>query len=407
MHAAFSNSCACCRERFHDWRKAASETTFVPPACLQYMVDLGRRLGADLACEDLMTKAAKSGSLEALKVIHEAGCKWTSGVPHVIAWSGDPAVLRYALDIAQPCSWDDIMDIAISSGNVECVKVLYDKGYEQLRRNESRCTHPAVWAIWQGQQEILRFVVDRSGPPPGIARYGDIAVRGGVEMLQYVRELGCVFDERTTEAAAEAGDVEALRYAHITGAPWNVRTLVAALEADSLPCLQYANMHGCPQEGVENFWSGRIQTRSLPILRYVSEHMDPAWAASLQENTARHIAHDMRSERQRKLVNREERLDWQLVQYLGRKLGAALPEPLAEAVAVRKERAVALAWVFRKAGLLCTEETRLLHREVAGGEENKEMTHVDAQKMALWEAMAKLPEELRRRIAVEAHLIML
>jgi hypothetical protein len=67
----------------------------------------------------------------------------------------------------------------------------------------------------------------------------------------------------------------------------------------------------------------------------------------------------------------EESVDWLLVQYFGRKLGAALLGPLADAVAIRTEWAVALAWVFTKASLLCAQETRLLHKEAAGGEENR------------------------------------
>jgi hypothetical protein len=108
----------------------------------------------------------------------------------------------------------------------------------------------------------------------------------------------------------------------------------------------------------------------------------------------------------------ENQVDWLVVLYLRRKLGAALPKALAEAIPSRKERATALAGAFWKADKWqCSEEARLLHREAAGkrqrtsgGKENSEVTHEDAEQMATWEAMARVPKELRERIAVNANL---
>jgi hypothetical protein len=72
------------------------------------------------------------------------------------------------------------------------------------------------------------------------------------------------------------GNLEALQYAHERGAPLTFETLKEAVWAGSLECLQYLHKQGCPQEHDPGIW---IRTDSLPVLRYVSEYMDPALAA--------------------------------------------------------------------------------------------------------------------------------
>jgi hypothetical protein len=326
------------------------------------------------------------------------------------AKSGNPDALRYALDQEEPFSWDDIMRGAIGSGSLDCVKVLYDKGYEQ-HRSEDPDLHPAIFAIWLGPLEILRFVVNCSGHPEADLLDSRDAVQGGVEMLQYVQELGCVLDdEGATWAAAAKGDLEALRYLRMSGVEWDLATLPTALRADSLPCLEYAHMHGCPQ-APEDLWEDDLGgvVPSLPVLRYACEQMDPAFAANSLKYTA------FKLEEECGHWGPENQPDWPVVLYLGRKLGTALPKALAEAITSRKERARALAGAFWKADKWQrAEEARLLHREAAGkrqrtsgGEENGEVGHEDAEQMATWEAMARVPKELRERIAGEANLITL
>jgi hypothetical protein len=171
-------------------------------------------------------------------------------------------------------------------------------------------------------------------------------------------------------------------------------------------------MHGCPQvDEMEWDWLGVVP--SLPVLRYVYEHMDPASAAKALNYVAFSLAGNRWYLEPRE--HWESQLDWAVVLYLGRKLGTALPEALAEARTNREKRVAALAGAFWKADKWQrAEEARLLHREAAGkrqqtsgGEENIEVTQADAERMATWEAMARVPKELRERIAVEANLITL
>lgn len=75
-----------------------------------------------------------------------------------------------------------------------------------------------------------------------------------------------------------------------------------------------------------------------------------------------------------------------MVLYIAHKLKGPLPHPLDEMVAVERERAIALAGVFTKAGKLAKENS-------------------SGPSGALWEAMALVPAEIRQRFAVDVQLI--
>jgi hypothetical protein len=323
--------------------------------------------------------------------------------------NGDPDRLRDVLGrIQDGCSWEIVMRLAICSGSLDCGKVLYDNGYEQRRLRVG--DHPAVLAVQHGRREILRFVVDRSGVPshPGRRLWYPAVMMGGVELLQYLREQGCVFNASTTDSAADEGNLEALRYLHMAGAPWNCNTLYAAVRADSLPCLEY--MHGCSWEDDKDPGYYDAGARSLPVLRYVCEHMNPFFADKILDATATGLNNQARARQSDKVW--EQRMgkepDWPLMLYVGQIFGGALPKDVKKEVATQKERAAALAGVVWKARkLVRAEETRVLLMESAHEKGNSRVMHADAERIAMWDAMGRVPEELRERIAAEAHLTIL
>jgi hypothetical protein len=341
------------------------------------------------------------GSVPALNLLDEAKSKGPGATPDFVASTGIPASLLSVVDNLHPDAWDNTMYDAICNGNgdLRCVKLLYDKGYNLHTSNRPK-DHPACIASRLKSLKVLQFVVEQSGPPEGAQLYCAHAVRGGVEMLRYVRELGGVLDESTPRVAAREGDLEALRFAHACGAPWDSATIAAAVTAGSLPCLEYAHKHGCPTDPrPDELAHAPDCANGLAVLQYMCEHMDTTWTAEVLEHTARALVWSARED----LISVK---DWQLVLFLGRKLGPAAPGALTKAVAIRKERAAALAWVFRKAGQeVLEEERRLLLGKVEVDGVKGKTTHEDARRLAVWEVMARVPKELRERIALEAHLI--
>ena len=83
-----------------------------------------------------------------------------------------------------------------------------------------------------------------------------MALNGNVELLQFLHEKGCPWDEWTCHYAALNDHLECLKYAHENGCPWNESynkdtdtfegTCSNAAKNGHLECLKYAHEKGCP-----------------------------------------------------------------------------------------------------------------------------------------------------------------
>ena len=75
-----------------------------------------------------------------------------------------------------------------------------------------------------------------------------MALNGNLELLQFLHEKGCPWDEVTCDNAALNGHLECLKYAHENGCPWDERTCFWAAKRNHLECLKYARENGCPSD---------------------------------------------------------------------------------------------------------------------------------------------------------------
>ena len=73
-----------------------------------------------------------------------------------------------------------------------------------------------------------------------------MAEKGNLELLQFLHEKGCPWDEETCTGAAQYGSLKCLQYAHENGCPWDEKTCSNAAKYGSLECLKYAHENGCP-----------------------------------------------------------------------------------------------------------------------------------------------------------------
>ena len=100
-----------------------------------------------------------------------------------------------------------------------------------------------------------------------------MARNGNLELLQFLHEKGCPWDEWTCSTAAHFGHLECLKYAHENGCPWDKETCVYAAENGHLECLKYAHENGCPWD--EKTCLNAARNGHLECLKYAHENGCP------------------------------------------------------------------------------------------------------------------------------------
>jgi hypothetical protein len=70
--------------------------------------------------------------------------------------------------------------------------------------------------------------------------------QGNLDVFQYLREIGCSWDEWTCACAAENGHLDVLQWADTNGCPWDEKTCSYAAKNGHLDVLQWAHANGCP-----------------------------------------------------------------------------------------------------------------------------------------------------------------
>ena len=104
---------------------------------------------------------------------------------------------------------------------------------DAFKRRDFDTTSTISWALEKCSEEKERFCEE-------------MAEKGNLELLQFLRIKGCPWDWRTCSHAALEGHLECLKYAHENGCRWDERTCSSAAFYGHLECLTYAHDNGCP-----------------------------------------------------------------------------------------------------------------------------------------------------------------
>ena len=100
-------------------------------------------------------------------------------------------------------------------------------------RDVVRSVPMLIWCIERGYKLTMRTAMNA-------------AEQGNLDVIKYLHENGCPWDEETCWRAAQAGHLDVLKYAHENACPWNWLTCTKAAAGDHLHVLKYAHEHGCP-----------------------------------------------------------------------------------------------------------------------------------------------------------------
>jgi hypothetical protein len=112
---------------------------------------------------------------------------------------------------------------AVNLGCLSTLKHLHSRGH--LERKEWLC----MFAARSGQLEVLQWARANGCLWNGETCYW-AATGGHLEILQWARANGCPWNENTCWGAAQVGPLEVLRWARANGCPWDRRTRDKAAE---------------------------------------------------------------------------------------------------------------------------------------------------------------------------------
>jgi len=101
-------------------------------------------------------------------------------------------------------------------------------------------------AVYYGYLDIIKFLND-NGCPWNEYCCAIAAERGNLECLKYLHENGCPWDEETCENASQYGQIECLLYIHENGrCPWDEKCAFESKhgELEALKCIKHLNDDG-------------------------------------------------------------------------------------------------------------------------------------------------------------------
>jgi Ankyrin repeats (3 copies) len=97
------------------------------------------------------------------------------------------------------------------------------------------------------------------------------ATAGSIEILQWLRKNGEIFDRHTAESAAAAGHIAVLSYLRSEGCEWDDWTVADAAANGHLKVVQFLHEHGC-EWSPESICSDAAESGSIELLRYLQQH---------------------------------------------------------------------------------------------------------------------------------------
>ena len=144
-----------------------------------------------------------------------------------------------------------------------------------------------VWAVANGCA-WQRVVTEKMAEYGHVDTCATLAKGGHLEVLQWAREHGCLWNEGTCEFAAEGGHLEVLQWAREHGCRWDAVTCRLAAKGGHQEMLQWAREHGCPWDS--STCHSAAADGQLETLKWAREHDCPwSWATCANAASSGHV----------------------------------------------------------------------------------------------------------------------
>jgi hypothetical protein len=197
------------------------------------------RQGCDLG--DCLSVAAQMGCLPILNWLREIGCRLTLKDAQDAARNNQFEVLEWMLS----CS-DCPAELLALGDQVKLAKTEPEKAHVILVLGfDNDLDEMADEAIWAYGLETLKWIKSKGGKfdDPEICKAA--ASQQKLDILMWLREINCPWDEETCEKAASHGYFDVIQWAIENGCPFNSAAAVEAAKAGDLKILQFLLKHGC------------------------------------------------------------------------------------------------------------------------------------------------------------------
>lgn len=149
-------------------------------------------------------------------------------------------------------TWLDPMREAAMGGHIAIFETLTASAIQGSRGTASyrpTVEHVKAAAI-NGHIAVLKYMIKSMGARIGPTVCASAAAGGQLNVIRWLREIGCSWTANTCTLAAYHGHINVLRYAHENGCPWDESTYTAAVHMQKYKkdsaCLTYLQVNGCP-----------------------------------------------------------------------------------------------------------------------------------------------------------------
>lgn len=127
---------------------------------------------------------------------------------------------------------------AAENGHLDIVKYLHEIGCPWNN-------HTYYCAVTGGNLEIIKYLHENDCPWSE-STCSNAVYHGHMEILKYLHDNGCPWDKNSCSFAAMKGHLNILQYLHENGCPWNEDIVEYAICNGHLDIIQYLHENGCP-----------------------------------------------------------------------------------------------------------------------------------------------------------------
>ena len=194
----------------------------------------------------------------------------------VAAKSDNIEILKYVLNNQTPSSYEQFQNILLGSatgGSLEITKWL-DSNRSRYDGSKAIDSYDVcIKAAENGHLTLLKWLIDNGYLNLTFlnATISNSTIKNGhFDIVRYLHENGCHWNEWSCTIAAENGHLEILKYLHKNGRSWDRYTCMGAAENGHLEVLKYLHENGCPWD-THSFFPA-IENGHLNILRYLHEN---------------------------------------------------------------------------------------------------------------------------------------